>query len=402
MTKKLYLDDSYLTQIEAVVTACAAFEDNYAVELNETVFYPTGGGQPHDTGFLGDIPVIDVREENERVLHITQKPLNVGDIVTAKIDWPRRLDHMRQHAGEHLLSFAAKELFGAINVGFHMAATYCTIDIDIPLDASQVKTLEERTNELILENLPVFIRYAQPDELDDIPLRKRAAGLEGIIRIVYMPGGDSCTCCGTHVKNTGEIGSILITAADHYKGGERLTFVCGKRANAHSRSIQNIVSELARSYSCQAGDLIAAIQKQQQQMAALKRENGILNAKLNAYIMEELSENARQAGRVRLIVKQLDTAASQLRPLALALCKQPSVFSLLLASEGENVNYVLCRSENLKHDMGEFAPIVNAALNARGGGRQALAQGSAKLTGGINEALKQLEDYFEKRLMAEK
>ncbi len=403
MTKKLYLDNSYLKCIEARVLACIEAPGGYDVELDQTVFFPTGGGQPHDTGRIGGIAVADVREEDDRVLHRTAKPFTIGGTVELEIDWPRRFDHMQQHSGEHLLSFAAKELFQATNVGFHMAPSYCTVDFDKPLTPEDVRRLELSTNELIWANLPVELRYVMAEQLDCMQLRKRAAGLTGEVRIVFMPGGDSCTCCGTHVAHTGEIGALKVTATEHYKGGERLTFACGGRALTHTQQMQDIADNLARSFSCKTEDTAAAVEKLQQELSAARRECKSLYARLNRYLAAELRDTAREVKGVRLLARLLpDTPAAQLRPLALSLCESGPTLALLCAPSGDTAQYVLCCSEGIKLDMGELMQAVNTATGGRGGGRGTLAQGSAKNASALEDTFVQLEHYLAQRLTARK
>lgn len=394
MTKLLYLDDSYVKQCEAEVGCCFKEQDGYAVELNQTVLYPTGGGQPHDTGYIGGARVYDVLERDGVTLHFVDKPLRVGESVTVTLDWPRRFDYMQQHCGEHILSFAAKELFGAQNVGFHMAEDYCTVDFAMPLEEEQRRAIEQRANALIWANLPVEISYVTPEQLEGMELRKKAKGLTGNIRIISMPGGDSCTCCGTHVRNTGEIGMVKITGAEHYKGGERLTFACGARALEHAQRMQHTVHTFARQYSCKAEDVSSALEKQQMELNAAKHENKRLVGQLIPYMQAELIAKAPEYKGTKLCVRLVELNAAQLRPLALSLCGSEQALALLAARNEQGLQYVLCRSNSVKLDMGELAQAVNAALSARGGGRGTLAQGSAKSSPGIQEALAQLEDYL--------
>ncbi|HWR23930.1 MAG TPA: DHHA1 domain-containing protein [Feifaniaceae bacterium] len=399
MTEKLYLDDSYLTSAQAKVIACTPAGGGFDVELDKTVLFPTGGGQPHDTGFIGGIAVLDVTEDGERVLHRTAEAIPVGSTAEVSIDWPRRFDHMQQHSGEHILSFAAKELFDAKNVGFHMAASYCTVDLDKPLGPGDAEALERRTNELIYANLPVTLTYVEAEELNNMQLRKVAAGLTGTVRIVAMPGGDSCTCCGTHVNATGEIGLVKVTAHEHYKGGERLTFACGTRALIHAQAQQNIVDAIARSFSCKAEAALDALNKVQQEAANAKRENKALYAKVSGYLADELLKSASAIGRRKLIARLIaELPAAQLRPLALKLCEEHGMLALLLAAENGQMQYVLAGNADVGLDMGELAQAVNTALNGRGGGRGTLAQGSAKDTPAARDAIEGLERYLGQRL----
>ncbi|MCL2812852.1 MAG: DHHA1 domain-containing protein [Clostridia bacterium] len=398
MTDRLYLNDSYLQTARATVIACQQHEDNYAVELDRSVFYPTGGGQPCDRGTIGGNDVIDVIEQDERVLHIVSSPFKPGDIVECHIDWARRFDHMQQHSGEHILSFAAKELFGAINVGFHMSAEYCTLDLAEPLTREQIEAIEAKANALVCANLPVCLRYVEADELASLTLRKQAEGLEGTVRIVYMPQGDSCTCCGTHVASTGEIGLIAIMGTEPYKGGLRLSFVCGSRAIPYLQKTRGILQDAARAYSCKEDDVPQAVQSLRRELADIKREHKVLQTKLVRAITKELAQEARQVKGKRLIARLVDLPPSQLRPLAAALCETAGTLTLLLARAEEGVQYVLCCSEGLGLDMGELAQSVNPALLARGGGRGCLAQGRANQVSGLEGSIEQLAGYLEKRL----
>ena len=401
MTKKLYLNDSYLTQCQAVVLNCTPAGEGFDVELDQTVLFPTGGGQPYDTGWIGEAAVTDVTEAGERVLHHTNQPLEVGSQVTVTVDWPRRFDHMQQHSGEHILSFAAWELFGAHNVGFHMAQTYCTIDLDQPLSPEQVARLEKRTNALVAQNLPVQIQYVTPEQLAGMELRKKAAGLKGEIRIVFMPGGDSCTCCATHVKALGEVGQVKVASVEHYKGGARLVFHCGMRALGHAQRMQDIVEGVARRFSTKPEDVGEAVLRMQQEQNQLRRENKELYQKLNGYLAQEILGSAPEGKGVKLCVRMLEgLPAAQLKPLAQALCKAQKALALLCAPNGEMVQYLLCASDGVGLDMGELCQAVNAALGGRGGGKGTLAQGSAKTAPGQIEALEQLATYLMQRIKA--
>lgn len=399
MTEKLYLDNSYLTATKAQVLACTPVDGGFDVELNKTVLFPTGGGQPHDTGLIGGVAVLDVTEDGERVLHRTAEPIPVGRMVEVSIDWLRRFDHMQQHSGEHILSFAAKELFDAVNIGFHMAAAYCTIDLDKPLAHEDVEALERRTNELVNKNLPVTLAYVEAEELENMQLRKVATGLAGTVRIVAMPGGDSCTCCGTHVNATGEIGLVKVTAHEHYKGGERLTFACGARALTHAQAQQNIVDAVARSFSCKMEDAPGALVKLQQEATNLRRENKALYARVSGYLADEFIKSAVSVGKRRLVVRMVEELpGAQLRPLALKLCGEQGMLALLLAPENGQLQYVLACHADVGLDMGELAQAVNTALSGRGGGRGTLAQGSAKDTPAARHAIEGLERYLGQRL----
>ncbi len=396
MVEKLYLFDSYLKRTNATVLKCEKASDGYEVELNRTVLYPEGGGQPYDTGKISGSNVIRVREEGERVLHTINEPVALMQTVDVELDWQRRFDHMQQHSGEHLLSFAAKELFGAINVGFHMAASYCTVDFDREFTQEEMLALETRTNELIYANLPVEITNVQADALSCLELRKCAKGLSGNVRIISMRGGDSCTCCGTHVKNTGEIGALLITAQMHYKGGERITFVAGSRALAYAQHVRRISDSLARSFSCKLEDVQDAVEKLELGLSTARRNNKLLYSRLSEYVAKELLSSKKKAGSVHVIVRYIeDLPAQMLRQLANTLCQSECLLTLLFAkADDDSLHYVLCSSDGLGLNISDLMQAVNAAAGGKGGGRGTLGQGSTKMLTALDETLAQLEDYF--------
>jgi len=399
MTQKLYLFDSYLKRTNAVVLKCEKAENGYEVELDKTVLYPEGGGQPYDTGRIGGINVIRVREEGECVKHTIEEPLALMQEVEVELDWQRRFDHMQQHSGEHLLSFAAKELFGATNIGFHMAALYCTVDFDKEFTKEEILALERRTNELVYANLPVEITNVHIDALSCFELRKCAKGLSGNVRIISMPGGDSCTCCGTHVKNTGEIGAVLVTAQMHYKGGERITFAAGHRALAFAQQVRGITEALARSFSCKMEDVQAAVEKLDTGLSAARRTNKQLYSRLSEYIAKDLRASSKKAGNVHIIVRFIDEMPAQmLRQLANTLCQPRCTLALLFAQAEDAIHYTLCCSDGLEADAGELIQAVNAATGGRGGGRGTFGQGSTKKLAALGETLSQLEEYFSKAL----
>ena len=207
MTERLYLLDSHLFENECTVLACEPGKEGFDVVVDRTVFFPNKGGQPCDTGILGTVRVTDCREAGDDLVLRTEKPLPVGAVVMGRIDENRRLDIMEQHTGEHLLSWCAYKLFDAVNVGFHCALTYATLDLDLPLTPEQVTEMETMANNLVRKNLPVRAKiYASEDDLVGVPLRKHTEGLTAPIRVVTIEGADSCTCCAPHVHFTGEIG----------------------------------------------------------------------------------------------------------------------------------------------------------------------------------------------------
>ncbi len=398
MTERLYLQDSHLCRNTARVTTCVKTDKGYEIELDRSVFFPNKGGQPCDLGTIGTAKVLDVNEAGDRLVHLCSEPLEPGTEVEAVIDWARRKDIMEQHTGEHLLSWCAWSLYGAVNVGFHCALDYATLDLDIPLTAEQLKQIEQLANRVARENRAVTaVIYKTEEELEGLPLRKHTEGLTAPIRVVTIEGADSCTCCAPHVKHTGEIGLLKITQAAAYKGGMRLTFLCGGRAYTYAAMLQEAMDGMARSFSTGVDKVSAAVEKMNGELDAAKRQNKSLSARLEGYYSRELKEKARDIKGKKLLVEIVeDTDPKRLRPLCQSTLEAKAL-TLLLCPNGEQVSYILmCKGINL--DMGEVIQAVNAALGGKGGGRGDMAQGSARKPTGLEEIRAQLEFYLGQRL----
>ena len=397
MTERLYLIDSHLFENQCTVLSCAPGKEGFDVMVDRTVFFPNKGGQPCDTGILGGVKVVDVRESGDELILRTEGPLPVGETVTGHIDEKRRLDIMEQHTGEHVLSWCAYKLFDAVNVGFHCALTYATLDLDKPLTPEQVTEMEDMANGLVRRNLPVTATiYDSEEDLAGVPLRKHAEGLIAPIRVVSIEDADSCTCCAPHVHSTGEIGAIKIVSAVAYKGGMRMTFLCGGRAMKQFQKLQTAVDAIARKFSTAGDEVLSAVEKQEAELKAVKKEKADLTARLEGYLTAELKAQAEDVKGKKLLVKLTDTDPKRLRPLALATLPEKGL-TLLLTERNGQLSYVLC-ANGLKLDMGELIPAVNLALGGRGGGRGTLAQGSAPTPSGLPETVEQLRTYLKQRL----
>ena len=397
MTERLYLVDSHLFENECTVLSCEPAKEGFDVMVDRTVFFPNKGGQPCDTSILGGMKVVDVRESGDELILRTDGPLPVGETVTGHIDEKRRLDIMEQHTGEHVLSWCAYKLFDAVNVGFHCALTYATLDLDKPLTPEQVTEMEDMANGLVRKNLPVTATiYDSEEDLAGVPLRKHAEGLIAPIRVVSIEDADSCTCCAPHVHSTGEIGAIKIVSAVAYKGGMRMTFLCGGRAMKQFQKLQTAVDAIARKFSTAGDEVLSAVEKQEAELKAVKKEKADLTARLEGYLTAELKAQAEDVKGKKLLVKLTDTDPKRLRPLALATLPEKGL-TLLLTERNGQLSYVLC-ANGLKLDMGELIPAVNLALGGRGGGRGTLAQGSAPTPSGLPETVEQLRTYLKQRL----
>ena len=257
--------------------------------------------------------------------------------------------------------------------------------------------MEDMANDYARRDLPVTaVIYDSEAALEGVPLRKHTEGLTAPIRVVTIQDADSCTCCAPHVHRTGEIGAIKITAAAAYKGGMRLTFLCGGRALAYFQALQTTVDAIARRFSTAGEEVLSAVEKQESELKEVKKEKAALTARLEEYLTAELQAQAEDVKGKKLLVKLVDADPKRLRPLALATLPDKGL-TLLLTERNGQLTYVLC-AKGLKLDMGELIPAVNLALGGKGGGRGTLAQGSAPTPAGLGETVAQLKAYLTQRV----
>lgn len=403
MTQKLYDQNSHQTQATARVAACTPVEGGFDVLLDQTVLFPEGGGQPCDTGWIGDARVLSCREDHGEVVHKTDRALTVGETVSVRLDWARRFDFMQQHTGEHLLSFAFYKLFEAANIGFHLALDYATIDFDKPLSREQIAEAELLANSYVWRNLPVKTAfYDSEEDVKSLPLRKHAEGLTAPIRIVSIEDADMCTCCAPHCALTGEIGSIFVLDAAGYKGGTRVTFLCGERALKRHRAEHDDLDAIGRRFSTARENAVSAVAKLSDEYGALKKRERELAKELNGFLSNELRSSAKQAGKFRVAVRLFSGIdAGRLKDLA-QCAAEPGLLAVLFSQLDGKLSYVLASGEKFPLDVGELIPAVNAATGGKGGGRGTLAQGMAQSDSGAEETVKQVEDYLVRRLKESK
>lgn len=289
MTRKLYYEDGFLTEFTANVLSCREGKDGYRVILDQTAFYPEGGGQGCDLGILGDAKVTDVQEMGEEIVHCCDKPLT--GTVTGKIDWLRRFDLMQQHTGEHILSGVICANYGCNNVGFHIGADTVTIDFDAMIPAEDLLLLEDRANTAIWENTPVLATYPTAEELKTIPYRSKKA-LDGQVRIVEVPGFDCCACCGTHLKTAGQVGVIKILSAVKFHQGTRLEILCGKRAFSHYQKVWEQNKIVSAAFSAKPLETGAAARRMNEALSAEKFRATGLQKKLMTLTAESYVNQA--------------------------------------------------------------------------------------------------------------
>ena len=366
---KLYYDSAYIKEFEAQVLSCQEGKKGWEITLSATAFYPEGGGQPADTGLLGNVRVTDVHEKDGQVVHYTDGPLPVGEMVRGVIDWDRRFQHMQEHSGEHLVSGLIHQRFGYDNVGFHMGTDEVTIDFNGVLEWGDLMAIEEKANGMIWENLEISAVYPEKDELDAMEYRSKKE-LTGAVRIVSIPGGDVCACCGTHVERTGEIGLVKFLSMIHYKGGVRISLLCGKRAVEDYERKRDQVQKISVLLSTRPGEISRAVEKLKDEEAKLQEKLVAAYDKLIASEVRDIKE-----GDGDIFILEPDFEAIQLRHLVNRLLEEKkgrTVLALGVAAEGSFL-YVLGSRDG---DMRRLSRELNGLLNGRGGGSAQMAQGT--------------------------
>lgn len=366
---KLYYDSAYIKEFEAQVLSCQEGKKGWEITLSATAFYPEGGGQPADTGILGNVRVTDVHEKDGQVVHYTDGPLPVGEMVRGVIDWDRRFQHMQEHSGEHLVSGLIHQRFGYDNVGFHMGTDEVTIDFNGVLEWEDLMAIEEKANGMIWENLEISAVYPEKDELDAMEYRSKKE-LTGAVRIVSIPGGDVCACCGTHVERTGEIGLVKFLSMIHYKGGVRISLLCGKRAVEDYERKRDQVQKISVLLSARPGEIARAVEKLKEDEAKLQEKLVAAYDKLIASEVRDIKE-----GDGDIFILEPDFEVIQLRHLVNRMLEEKkgrTVLALGGAAEGSFL-YVLGSRDG---DMRQLSRELNGLLNGRGGGSAQMAQGT--------------------------
>ena len=379
-TKKLYYEDVYKKEFTAKVLECRQGKKGYEVILDQTAFYPEGGGQPGDTGSLGEAAVTDVHEKNGELIHYPARALEPGTEVQGQINWARRFDLMQQHSGEHIVSGLVHEAFGYDNVGFHMGSDVITIDFSGMLDEAQMAEIEAKANQIIWENQEVEIFYPSEEELKELEYRSKKE-LSGWVRIVRFPGADTCACCGTHVTRTGEIGMVKLLSVVKFREGVRMEMISGRRVLDYLNMVNEQNRQISVKLSAKMDKTAQAVARLQDENFALKgrvhslEENFIVNeaAKWNDCENPLLFENGMEAGSVQ-----------KLADAVLQVCKgRCAVFS---RNADGSYKYAMGEKDG---DLRQFTKDMNAALNGRGGGKPFFVQGS------VQASEKEIRAFFE-------
>ena len=371
-TVRLYDQDAYATEFEAEVLACEEVEKKekkvYQVWLDQTLFFPEEGGQSPDMGTIDGIKVLDVQIKDEVITHTLAAPLAVGTTVKGVVDWKHRFYNMQQHSGEHIFSGIVHNRFGYDNVGFHLSDSIVTMDFNGVITAEDIEEIETEVNQAIIENIPVEVSYPTKEELKVLEYRSKIE-IEGQVRIVTIPGYDVCACCAPHVRRTGEIGMLKVMNVQSYKGGVRISILCGFRALEAFRQKADIITELMAQFSTNQEALVENVTKLKNTNQTMKNQLASAKQELMEYKVAAIPEDSENA---ILFESDLDTPV--VRNVVNGLVEQFTGICAVFVGNDESGYQFIIGSKN--KDCRAIAAALREKLSARGGGSDKMIQGS--------------------------
>lgn len=375
-TIRLYDADAYQTEFEATVLACEEVEKKdgrvYQVWLDQTLFFPEEGGQSPDIGTIDGVEVLDVQIKNEVITHTLAARLTVGTTVKGVVDWKHRFYNMQQHSGEHIFSGIVHKKFGYDNVGFHLSDSIVTMDFNGVITPEEITEIEEKVNQAIIENIPVEVSYPSKEELKELDYRSKIE-IEGQVRIVTIPGYDVCACCAPHVRRTGEIGSLKVMNVQSYKGGVRVSILCGFRALDAFRQKADIITELMAEFSTSQEAIIDNVKKLKGANQTMKNQLAAAKQELMEYKVSAIPEDSENA-----ILFEADLETPVVRGVVNGLVEKFAGISAVFVGNDENGYQFIVGSKN--KDCRQIASALREKLSARGGGSDKMIQGSVAAT----------------------
>lgn len=370
MTEKLFYSDSHLSHFTAEVLSCVLKKERWEIELDRTAFFPEGGGQYSDTGKIGDARIVDVQEKDGRVLHFAESPVEIGTRVECFIDWHERFMKMQQHTGEHIVSGLINSRFGYRNVGFHLGHEDCTMDFSGEITPMELQDIELQANYAVWKNIEVRTLYPNAEQLETIKYRSKIE-ISGQIRIVEIPGYDCCACCAPHVSRTGEIGIIKFTNMQRYKGGVRVTMLCGIRA-LKDYALKHEENRKTGAILCvKENETAEAVERLKQECTDLKYKAGEKEKRLAEYIAGEVPKTTEP-----VCLFPTDIEGEALRILMNQVLKNGHILCAVFERDGKGgYKYVLGSREV---DVRSFAKEFNGVFDGRGGGKPEMVQGTVR------------------------
>ncbi|WP_319005648.1 alanyl-tRNA editing protein [Mesobacillus subterraneus] len=381
MEHKLYYRDAYLKTFAAELIEQKEDEAGRKyVTLSQTAFYPTGGGQPFDTGYLNGIEVVDVEEVDEEIRHYIKEALPTTNRIEGEIDWERRFDHMQQHAGQHILSAAFEELYGYKTVSFHLGKDTLTIDLETDmLVAEEAAKVEELANQVILENRPIITKWVDEEELKQYKLRKELS-VSSNIRLVIIPDFDYNGCGGTHPKSSAEVGSLKILGWERQKKIMRIEFVCGQRVLKQLGQKHEVIKELTVLLNAPEQEMGAAVNRLLGQKKELEKTIEEMKEQLLKFEADEILGSGNN-DVISSVFK--NRSIQELQKLARLLVANAEEKIFLLVSENQDkLQFVLAKGKNADGNLKEWSKQALSLIDGKGGGNETLVQGGGKLISG--------------------
>ena len=371
----LYYKNGYLKEFKAIVKECFEDDGKIKVVLDNTAFYPEGGGQPSDTGFINDVKVLKVEEKENKIYHIIDKKINAGENVFCKINFEDRFQNMQNHTAEHIVSGIICKKYNTSNVGFHSGKDFVTMDFKINLSEKELREIETLANKAIYENIEVISKVYSPNEIKDINYRSKIE-LKEEVRLIEIKGYDICACCGVHVKRTGEIGIIKLLRAERYKSGIRIYMLAGKQALENYDIVYNQVASISSSLSLKLDEVEGGVTNLLKELEELKKEKN----NLKKILFENEINNMEAKENIILIKNDLDM-------------KDMKNYCLKLKEKSSKIAGVVCNGRFLimsdTVDLNEKFKILKEKLDIKGGGNSLLIQGQ------INEDPNKLVELLE-------
>lgn len=387
--RKIYYEDQYKKEFVAEVESIEEVNGKYHVRLNETAFFPGGGGQQNDLGFIENIPVIDVYEKSGEVYHVLDKKLIKIHRVRCSIDWARRLDGMQHHLGQHVLSGCFYQLFNANTVSVHVGKEIATVDIQGILTEEQIRQAEIKANDCIRENIKVEMLTPTKSELKKIKVRRDLPNTDEEIRIVKIGDLDINACCGVHPSSTLDLGIIKIKKWQKHKGNTRIEYLVGNRAFNDYLKVDNFSNDICKYLSCGKDDVINTINNLSNHIKELSDENKSLNIKLSDYQIVEMLESSEKIKDIS-IIKNIykDTDMKSLIRLADRITERSKAIVLFALVQDDKANMIFKSSVQVKDiSMNDLLKDAISLIDGRGGGSHNQAQGGGKNNSNLKSAM---------------